>query len=152
MNTTLQKRIARAVLGAVCALPFGAQAALGGNVASIGTDAAQMQAAAGSAISQSAYTVYPLTLPSGTVVREFVAANGNVFGVAWAGPTLPDLRTTLGASFDTYLASTATRRATPLAVSSDTLVVFSGGQLRAFSGYAYLPQAVPAGVNVNVIQ
>jgi hypothetical protein len=30
--------------------------------------------------------------------------------------------------------------------------VFSGGHLRAFAGHAYLPQAVPAGVDVNVIQ
>ena len=111
-----------------------------------------MHATAHSATSQTAYTVHLITLPSGTVVREYVAPNGIVFGVAWDGPTLPDLKTTLGAAFDQYVAATATRRATPLAVSNDNLVVFSGGHLRAFAGYAYLPQAVPVGVNVSVIQ
>ena len=86
------------------------------------------------------------------MVREYVAANGTVFGVAWAGPTLPDLKATLGAAFEQYIAATATRRATPLAVSTDALVVFSGGHLRAFAGHAYLPQAVPEGVDVSVIQ
>lgn len=101
---------------------------------------------------RNAYTVHALTLPSGTLVREYVTANGVVFGVAWAGPTLPDLKTTLGAAFDQYVAATATRRATPLAVSSSDLVVYTAGHLRAFSGYAYLPQAVPPGVDVGVIQ
>jgi hypothetical protein len=85
-------------------------------------------------------------------VREYVASNGMVFGVAWEGPTLPDLKTVLGASFDEYVAAGAKRRGTPLAVSSSDLVVYSGGHLRAFSGHAYLPQAVPAGVDVGVIQ
>lgn len=129
-----------------------AHATLGGNVSSISTDQVRMHALAHSAASQSAYTVHLITLPSGTVVREYVASNGIVFGVAWEGPTLPDLKTTLGAAFDQYVAATATRRGTPLAVSNDELVVFSGGHLRAFAGHAYLPQAVPAGVDVSVIQ
>jgi hypothetical protein len=37
-------------------------------------------------------------------------------------------------------------------VSGSELVVYSGGHLRAFSGYAYLPQALPAGVDPGVIQ
>jgi hypothetical protein len=93
-----------------------------------------------------------MTLPSGTVVREYVAANGIVFGVAWEGPTLPDLKSMLGTSFDVYVAATTTRRGTPLAVSNSDLVVYSAGHLRAFAGHAYLPQAVPAGVDVGVIQ
>jgi len=111
-----------------------------------------MRATAHSVTSQAAYTVHLITLPSGTVVREYVAGNGIVFGVAWEGPTLPDLKATLGEAFDRYVAATAMRRTTPLAVSSDALVVFSAGHLRAFAGYAYLPQAVPAGVDASVIQ
>jgi hypothetical protein len=93
-----------------------------------------------------------MTMPSGTLVREYVAPNGMVFGVAWQGPTLPDLKSMLGESFDQYVAATATRRGTPLAVSTGDLVVYSGGHLRAFAGYAYLPRAVPPGVDVGVIQ
>ena len=140
------------MLGATCAFCLPAKATLGGNVSSVGTDQVRMHATAHSVASQTAYTVHLITLPSGTVVREYVAPNGIVFGVAWDGPTLPDLKTTLGAAFDQYVAATATRRSTPLAVSNDDLVVFSGGHLRAFAGYAYLPQAIPAGVDVSVIQ
>ncbi|MET3229190.1 UNVERIFIED_ORG: hypothetical protein ABIC54_001364 [Burkholderia sp. 1263] len=111
-----------------------------------------MRATAHSVTSQAAYTVHLITLPSGTVVREYVAGNGIVFGVAWEGPTLPDLKATLGEAFDRYVAANAMRRTTPLAVSNDALVVFSAGHLRAFAGYAYLPQAVPAGVDASVIQ
>ncbi|WP_429288133.1 DUF2844 domain-containing protein [Paraburkholderia sp. GAS206C] len=148
----LHTGIACAMLGAICALSSPAQAALGQKVSSISSDQAVMHAISHSSTSQSAYTVHLMTLSSGTVVREYVAPNGTVFGVAWEGPTLPDLKTTLGAAFDQYVAATATRRATPLAVSNSDLVVFSGGHLRAFAGHAYLPQAVPAGVDVNVIQ
>jgi hypothetical protein len=152
LKTKLHISIACAMLGVVSVFCAPAQATLGGNVSSIGSDQVSMHAVAHVAASQSAYTVHLITLPSGTVVREYVAANGIVFGVAWEGPTLPDLRTTLGAAFDQYVAATATRRATPLAVSNDNLVAFSGGHLRAFAGHAYLPQAVPAGVDVSVIQ
>lgn len=140
------------MLGAGCALSFAAHAALGQNVSTVDSDQSRMHAVARTAATQSAYSVCVMTLPSGTLVREYVASNGIVFGVAWEGPTLPDLKTVLGASFDEYVAAGATRRGTPLAVSSRDLVVYSGGHLRAFSGHAYLPQAVPAGVDVGVIQ
>jgi hypothetical protein len=144
--------IARAMLGAGCALSFAAHATLGQNVSTVDSDQSRLRAVAHAAISQSAYSVHLITMPSGTEVREYVAPNGIVFGVAWDGPTLPDLKAMLGASFDTYVAATATRRGTPLAVSNSDLVIFSSGHLRAFSGHAYLPQAVPAGVDVSVIQ
>lgn len=152
MKPMLHTRIARAMLGASCALSFAAHATLGQNVSTLDSDQARLHAIAHTATTQSAYSVHLMTMPSGTLVREYVARNGMVFGVAWEGPTLPDLKSTLGASFDTYVAATASRRGTPLAVSNSDLVIFSGGHLRAFSGHAYLPQAVPAGVDVGVIQ
>ncbi|MFT4069207.1 DUF2844 domain-containing protein [Paraburkholderia sp.] len=145
-------RIACAMLGASCALPYAAHATLGQNVSTIDSDRSRLHAVARAATTQPAYSVHPLTLPSGTQVREYVASNGIVFGVAWDGPTLPDLEAMLGASFDAYVAAGASRRGAPLAVSNDDLVVFSSGHLRAFTGYAYLPRAVPAGVDVGVIQ
>lgn len=148
----LPARIARATLGASCALSFAAHAALGQNVSSVDADQTRLHAVARSATTRNAYSVHLMTMPSGTLVREYVGRNGIVFGVAWQGPTLPDLKSMLGTSFDTYVAATAIRRGTPLAVSSSDLVVFSGGHLRAFSGHAYLPQAVPVGVDVGVIQ
>ncbi len=140
------------MLVAACALPFAAHATLGQNVSSVDSDQTRLHAVARAATTQSAYSVNLLTLPSGTVVREYVAPSGIVFGVAWEGPTLPDLKSMLGSSFDTYVSATTTRRGTPLAVSSSDLVVYSSGHLRAFAGHAYLPQAVPTGVDVGVIQ
>ncbi|RDJ98044.1 DUF2844 domain-containing protein [Paraburkholderia lacunae] len=136
---------------ATCALSSLAYATLGERVSDVGSDQIQMHATVHSVTSQAAYTVHTMTLPSGTVVREYVAANGIVFGVAWEGPTLPNLKATLGKAFDQYVAAIATRRASPLAVSNDALVVFSAGHLRAFAGYAYLPQALPPGVDASVI-
>jgi hypothetical protein len=140
------------MLGASCALSFAAHATLGQNVSTVDGDQSRLRAVAHTSTTQSAYSVHVMTLPSGTLVREYVAPNGIVFGVAWDGPTLPDLKSVLGTSFDAYVAATATRRGTPLAISSSDLVVYSGGHLRAFSGHAYLPQAVPPGVDIGVIQ
>jgi len=152
MKTIYRTGIACAMLVATCALSLSAHATLGEKVSSVGSDQVRMRATAHSVTSQAAYTVHLITLPSGTVVREYVAGNGIVFGVAWEGPTLPDLKATLGEAFDRYVAANAMRRTTPLAVANDALVVFSAGHLRAFAGYAYLPQAVPAGVDASVIQ
>lgn len=139
------------MLGATFVCPLPAFAALGQTVGSIDTDASQLKATAHSATQQSGYTVHLLTLPTGGTVREFVSAGGVVFGVAWQGPTLPDLKTLLGASFEPYVAATATRTAIP-GVSTDDLVVESGGHLRAFAGHAYLPKSVPSGVDTGAIQ
>lgn len=152
MKTIDRISVACTTLVASCALSLPAQATLGESVSSVGSDQVRMHATAHSATSKAAYTVHLITLPSGTVVREYVGANGIVFGVAWEGPTLPNLRAMLGEAFDHYVAATATRRATQLAVSNDSLVVVSAGHLRAFAGYAYLPQAVPTGVDASVIQ
>jgi hypothetical protein len=140
------------MLGASCALSFAAHATLGQNASTVDNDQTRLHAVAHTATTQRAYSIHVITMPSGTLVREYVAPNGIVFGVAWQGPTLPDLKSVLGASFDPYVAATTMRRGTPLAVSTSDLVVYSGGHLRAFAGYAYLPPAVPAGVDVGVIQ
>ncbi len=151
MNNINRIGIACATSVATCVLSLPADATLGERVSSVGSDQVQMHATALSVTSQVAYTVHLITLPSGTVVREYVASNGIVFGVAWEGPTLPNLKATLGKAFDQYVAATASRRAGPLVVSNDVLVVFSAGHLRAFAGYAYLPQALPPGVDAGII-
>jgi hypothetical protein len=88
------------------------------------------------------------------VVREFVAQSGAIFAVTWRGPTMPNLRQTLGKYFDNYV---ATAKATPLRhrrldIAQTDLVVHASGHMRAFSGIAYLPQAIPSGVNVGELK
>jgi hypothetical protein len=98
------------------------------------------------------YRLHEIQLPSGSRVREFAGSDGRVFAVAWTGPTMPNLRQTFGRYFDTYVAAAAKVRRTghnQLQVQQTGLVVQSSGHMRAFSGRAYLPQALPSGVNIG---
>lgn len=151
MKPSLYTGIAMALLGAACLAPQ-AHATLGQTATSVSQDESSMRATRHVSAVQAAYTVHTIELPSGTVVREYVAPTGIVFGVAWNGPTLPDLKAMLGAAFDRYVNANVIRRANPLAVADSDLVVYSAGHLRAFAGHAYLPSAVPAGVDVSAIQ
>lgn len=136
-----------------------ADAALGGDIATVAQDRVHMKATVrtGQATLQSAtplYTVHEMVAPSGTVVREFSGANGKVFAVTWAGPAVPDLRQLLGASFETYAAPGATgpRAHGHRQVARGDLVVHSSGRMRAFSGKAYLASLVPSGVAIDALQ
>jgi len=122
---------------------------------------AVMRSASGAASSASAsasYTVRETTLGNGTVVREYLSADGTVFGIAWSGPQMPDLNEMLGSYFPQYVAGVKAARAArggargPVAVDQSTLVVQSGGHMGAFSGRAWLPPALPAGVSGSDIQ
>ncbi|MFD1558547.1 DUF2844 domain-containing protein [Paraburkholderia silviterrae] len=103
-----------------------------------------------------AYSVKQTTLANGTVVREYVSQAGTVFGVAWSGPQPPDLSALLGGYFPQYVAGVEANRARGVrgigAVDNSGLVVHSGGHMGAFSGQAWLPQALPAGVSTSDIQ
>jgi hypothetical protein len=100
------------------------------------------------------YVVQHLGAADGTVVREYVAPTGLVFGVAWHGPKVPDLTHLLGAYFPLYqaaLPAPVLRRA-PVIVHTEELVVEMFGHIRAFSGRAYLPNVVPRTLAPEVIQ
>ena len=122
---------------------------------------AVMRSASGAASSASAsasYTVRETTLGNGTVVREYLAADGSVFGVAWRGPQMPDLNEMLGSYFPQYVAGVKAARAArggargPVAVDQSSLVVQSGGHMGSFTGRAWLPPALPAGVSGSDIK
>ena len=146
-------RLRSAILPFVLALPAVAFAALGGDESSIQTDQAQLRASLRTTRA-TVYTVHELRVPTGHVVREYVSPSGTVFGVAWQGPSKPDLHQLLGTHFDEFMqAAQANRRGHgPLAVNLPGLVVVSGGHMRAFSGRAYLPQMLPEGVTAEAIQ
>ncbi|MEM5338664.1 DUF2844 domain-containing protein [Paraburkholderia azotifigens] len=106
----------------------------------------------------SSYTVNEMTLGNGTVIREYVSPAGSVFGLAWSGPQMPDLASLLGSYFPQYVAGVTSARQLrgggpgPGRVKDSGLVVHSGGHMGAFSGQAYLPQALPAGVSATDIK
>ncbi|HEY1610472.1 MAG TPA: DUF2844 domain-containing protein [Paraburkholderia sp.] len=103
------------------------------------------------------YSIRETTLASRTVVREYLTGDGTVFGAAWSGPRMPDLAALLGDYFAQYVSSVAAYRQTgkvrrQAMLAQDTLVVHSGGHMGAFSGVAWLPQALPAGFVASDIQ
>jgi Protein of unknown function (DUF2844) len=95
------------------------------------------------------YRVHEILLPSGTLVREYAGADGNVFAVTWRGPFMPSLKQMLGRYFDEYAAAARAGHGDRkhLEVRQSNLVVQASGHMRAYSGRAYLPQALPSGVS-----
>ena len=100
------------------------------------------------------YTVQEVVLETGTSVQEYSNAAGVVFALVWRGPVLPDLSVLLGDYFNTFKtemeqARAQGKRGSPATVARDKLVVHSSGRMRNFSGYAYAPDLIPAGVNIK---
>ncbi len=103
---------------------------------------AATMASAASAASVAPYTVRTTTLVTGTVVNEYMGADGVVFGIAWHGPRIPDLPTLLGSYFPQYVQGIQAQRANgvgrgPVSVVGSGLVVRSAGHMGAFAGHAY---------------
>ena len=130
--------------------PCIAAAALGEPETSVQTDVARLRGTI-TVTSHANYNLHEIQLPSGTLVREFAGSDGKVFAVAWNGPTVPDLRDILGQYFDNYVTAAKAQHSGHhhLQIRQSGLVVSAGGHMRAFSGLAYLPQAVPSGVSVG---
>src|SRR5258707_660539 len=145
------KRAALAALLIAALGPRIASATLGEPEVTVQTDVARAHASIKSLQDRASYRVHEIQLPSGTVMREFVAPNGNVFAVTWQGPTRPDLRQALGQYFDTYAAAPRSKLADRrhVQIRQGDLVVQAGGHMRAFSGRASLLSAVPSGVDLG---
>ncbi len=124
-------------------------ASLGGESSSVATDAAGMHGE-DRVTSLQTCDIHEITTDGGMHIREFVDRRGAVFAVTWSGPVVPDLRQLLGASFSAYATALASLAQRPLhrftRIATPELVVENGGHMRAFSGRAYLPARLPAGV------
>jgi hypothetical protein len=131
-----------------------ALAGLGGEATPVAVDAVTGKTVVRRAVPARNYTVQEIQSADGTTVREYVSAEGMVFGVAWKGPIMPDLEQLFGAHFESYRDEARTRRPgrAPLRIDRGDLVVESGGHMRAFRGRAYLPQQLPAGVSADEIR
>ena len=106
------------------------------------------------AVQEAAYTVHELQLDTGTVVREYASASGQVFAVTWRGPVLPDLSQWLGGYFGAFKQEAdqlrqAGRRGSPINMAQEGLVVRSNGRMRNFFGHAYVPALVPPTIQIN---
>ena len=154
LKSRLDARSFLACLGVMLGValsPGIADAALGDPEASVSIDAAQLQASIKSSANRVGYRVHEIQLPSGTLLREFVSPDGNVFGVAWKGRYPPNLQQALGKYFDSYLSGAKLAHAdrTHLQIQGSDLVVQVQARMRAYSGRAYIPAAVPSSFNLG---
>jgi hypothetical protein len=137
---------------ALGALPA-AHAALGDTLVSVQTDGQRLKAATTRVQAAAGYSVQVLQLPEGGTVSEYAAPNGTVFAVRWLAPFKPDLAQLLGRYFATYASaprSVGSDRS-HLALDATDLVVRAGGRQRAFTGTAWVPSLVPAGIDPAVL-
>lgn len=138
----------------LCALvlPLMAHATLGEPESSLQADGHQLQLQGSiKATDRTTYRMHELALPSGTMVREYANLDGLVFAVTWNGPFMPDLQQILGRYFAQYSAGAKANKLDHhhLQIRDADFVVQASGHMHAFSGRAYLPQAIPAGVAVG---
>jgi hypothetical protein len=139
-------------LSAAAAAP--ALAALGGDLASVEADRAHMSGVV-QTTPAAGYSVHEIKTPDGLVVREYVSTDGKVFGFSWHGPRAADLQQLLGASYyDQYVqAASAPQPSRRLrSVELPTFKVYSAERYRVFSGRAWAPDLVPAGVSTDEIK
>jgi hypothetical protein len=161
-------------LGAMIVLlaPGAAMATLGGSARSIAADQQalggqvrelnQRQSSTGGQALQEqtpvpsnpAYTVEQISTPTGVTVKEYLSANGTVFGVSWRGPRPPNLSQLLGSYFAEYQTAAASPSAQRghLLIETENLVVETGGHMRDLRGRAYVPSLLPPGVSADEIQ
>lgn len=104
----------------------------------------------------SSYSTWTSALPTGTTVREFTNAAGLVFAVRWEGPLLPDMGLLLGAYASEYQQAVQRQRDVGLRggglqAQKPYFVMLSRGRMGQFSGHAYLPAQVPAGVDMEAL-
>lgn len=142
-----------AALGAV-SVTLPAFAALGGDATSVDADVARMKGQA-HATPAVGYTVSAITLPTGTVVNEYISAAGKVFAVTWKGPSVPNLQQTLGSYFSAFQAAGATPHGGnhhQLRVQQADFVMQTGGHMRAWRGTAYVPSLLPPNFSLDDIK
>lgn len=149
-------------LGALCLLLLisdlclPAMAALGGDLDSVQDDAVHMKAKV-KIEQKTAYAIHEMTNANHVTVREYVSADGRVFGVAWQGPFMPDLHQLLGSYLPQYSAAVEQEHAKgpgrrPLNINRPGLVVATSGHMRAYYGRAYVPDMVPEGVKAEEVR
>ena len=143
--------VAGALMSQLASLP--AFATLGEDVATVENDRIQMKAQLRTT-SVAGYTVHEIQDSAGTTVREYVAASGKVFAIAWNGPLLPNFQQMLGQYFAAYNSGASSPRVgrRHLTVQGTDLVVHSNGRMRAFYGNAYVPSLLPTNFSVDDIK
>ena len=99
------------------------------------------------------YSVDQIKRGDGAILREFVSPQGQVFGFAWQGPTMPNLAQLLGNYAEAFKkAAESSHHRGPLSLRIGPLVVQTGGHMRDFRVRAYLANQLPDGVSEEVVR
>ena len=128
-----------------------AQAGLGQPVASVSADQTRMKGQLRARVGVG-YTVEEITMPSGTLVKEFVSPSGIIFAVSWRGPTMPNLAQALGSQYFSQLTAAEKSQRfgrNHVEVRNTDFVVHAGGHMRSFYGMAYVPSLLPPNVSLS---
>lgn len=150
MHTVYRNSLLLLLLGA----PALSWATLGGSIDQLAGDRVQLRAKAAAGKDATDYTMHVRQTAAGITVREYADAAGTVFAVSWDGPVKPDLGQLLGQYFDDFRAEAKSGRMgrRQLVVDKPGVVIQSEGRMRAFTGKAYLPLALPAGVTIDELE
>jgi hypothetical protein len=130
-------------LATVC-ISAPALAGLGGDATSVESDRVSMKGALRVTPGVD-YDVHEIQTPTGTVIHEYVSAQGKVFAVSWHGPGLPDLASLLG-SYAAELAQTQPSthyNHHHLRLATPAVVLESDAYQRSRSGRAWVPALFP---------
>lgn len=156
-GSPLSAALALAVLALAGQSVVPARAGLGQTVASVQADRVKLKGQL-RARSGPGYSVQEITAATGTVVKEYVSPAGVIFAVRWSGPSMPDLKQTLGAYFAQYEATLKQqRRSGPrgghnhVEIRAPSLVVHAGGHMRQYFGIAYVPSLVPPNLSISAL-
>ncbi len=127
-----------------------ANAALGGDVASVLRDHEALKAADVVAATTQQYDVHEARSADGLQVRQYVErTSGKVFAVTWEGPRSPDIGGLLGASAEIYYHAVHAHKGSHhvLSIDDPNLSLTVLRLPRGWQGKAYLPLAIPAGID-----
>jgi hypothetical protein len=147
-------KLSRALIGMFAALCICAPAlaALGGDASSVETDRVSMKGAVRVTPGVD-YDIHEIQTPAGTVIHEYVSAQGKVFAITWHGPGLPDLGQLLG-SYSAQLSQAAARphyNHHHLRIETADVVMQSDAHLRTRSGRAWVPALLPQNFSLKNI-
>lgn len=105
---------------------------------------------------QASYSIRDTTLPTGTLVREYVSDDGIVFAVSWKGQFQPNLRKLLGERYFKTMTDHAKQKPagkkSRLEIEDPEVVIRSRGHMRSHEGRAWLPSQLPPGFSESDIQ
>jgi len=103
-----------------------------------------------------AYKVHQLTTTHGVTVREYVSAQGLVFGVSWGGRFMPDLHQLLGNYVNNVQSASASethiRHLRGITIKTSDFVFTNFGHMQSWAGSAYVPSMIPANVTAEVVR